>query len=84
MAIKDGSVFASWGVLDDASGEQCFSESTSATHVMGDTATLLFEISDGLGAIMQAVAILTSDGCDITWTKTGAGQDVKFWLLFLG
>ena len=82
IAIGSGTsgsaLVASWGLLDDASAERvCLLSVTLVT----DAANLI-HISDGVNA-MTAVAVLTADGLDLTWSKGAAGIDAIFSILFL-
>lgn len=78
VAMESGSVARSWGFVDDANAEE--SLQVNAGGGTGINATVV-DISDGSDG-MSAVATLTSDGVDLTWTKVSSGMDVSYAILF--
>ena len=72
---------ASWGFIDDANGEAVIRYRSDV--VFDEGSNRLINISDGTGPAMSALATLTASGIDIVWTKSGAGLDVIFNVLYL-
>ena len=82
FGMVNDTAFASWGWGDDSLGESCmYSKGSTPVFTYSDVLCMKMEgAGDDMAAVLKS---LDSDGCTITWTKSGSGQDTYNYCLFL-
>lgn len=77
-------VYASWGFGDDAVGEAMMRNSQGTPSFSTGTADIInIDPAGGSGSMVAVVKTLDSDGCTLTWTKTGAASTIRWLIMFL-
>jgi hypothetical protein len=70
--------------FSDGSSHSCIIGPSDSTNIIFNNGTCVFYTNAALTAVQSATLAFTSDGCTLTWTKTGSPSgNLQMFLMFI-